>query len=146
MKMKSLLICWTVLTIILAGCTGTPTAIEGAEREAILAYSEPMADNELSALNNNDYEAFIKDYDEKMREVTTENRFADLYATISAKLGEYLSREITTVTAVGDEAILIIYTAKFEKEEGVIIKLVFQPEGEHLITGLWFDSPKLREK
>ncbi len=136
----------SILALILFGCSGTPIAIEGAERDAVLAYSEPMADNELEALNNNDYEAFIKDYDDKMRELTSEESFASLQKLISGKLGKYLSREVTTVTAVGDEAILLIYSATFEKEDSVTIKLVFQPGGEHLITGLWFDSPKLRGK
>jgi hypothetical protein len=129
---------------ILTGCAGTPQALEGAEREAVLAYAEPMADNELTALNSNDYEAFIKDYDETMKEVSTPESFASLVTLISTRLGKYLSRDVTAVTAVGDDKILVIYSADFENEKGVTVKLVFQPEGEHLITGIWFDSPKLR--
>ena len=53
--------------MFLAGCASSPKGLEGVERDAVLAYSEPMADNELAALNANDYDAFIKDYDVKMR-------------------------------------------------------------------------------
>jgi ABC-type glycerol-3-phosphate transport system substrate-binding protein len=134
-----------VMLVILAGCASSPKALEGAEREAVLAYSEPMADNELAALNANDYDAFIKDYDVKMVEATTPERFTNLVTLVSTRCGKYLSREVTSVTAIGDAGILVIYTAKFEKEEGVLIKISFQPDGDHLIIGLWFDSPNLRK-
>jgi hypothetical protein len=130
---------------ILGGCAASPRALEGAEREAVLAYAEPKVDNELAALNANDYEAFIKDYDETMKEVITSEKFANLVTSVSTKLGKYLSREVTAVTAVGEDIILVIYSADFENEEDVMVKLAFQPGGEHLITGIWFDSPKLRE-
>jgi hypothetical protein len=135
-----------VILAILGSCAASPRALEGAEREAVLAYAEPMADNELAAINANDYESFIKDYDQKMKEVSTPESFAKLVTTVSTKLGKYLSREVTAVTAVGEDLILVIYSADFEKEEDVTVKLYFQPGGEHLITGLWLDSPKLREK
>ena len=146
MYKKILILMLTVMLVVLAGCTPSPKEIKGAERDTVLAYSEPMADNELAALNANDYEAFVKDYDETMLNLTTPEKFADLESLISTKLGKYLSREVTTVTAVGDAGILVIYTAKFEKEEEVLIKISFQPDGDHLIIGLWFDSPKLREQ
>jgi hypothetical protein len=147
MKHKAMhLIILLVIIAILGGCAASPRAIEGAEREAVLAYAEPMTDNELNALNENDYDAFVRDYNEAMLKATTPENFANLVSIISSKLGKYLSREVTAVTAVGEDAVLVIYTAKFENEEGVTIRLVFQPSGDHLITGLWFDSPKLREK
>jgi len=145
MRTKFVLISLLIVAIILGGCTASPTAIEGAERDTVLAYSEPMADNELEALNANDYQTFIKDYDDKMREVTTQESFTSLQELISGRLGKYLSREVVSVAAVGNEAVIVVYSTKFENEEGVTIRLVFQPGGDHLITGLWFDSPKLRE-
>jgi hypothetical protein len=134
-----------MIILILAGCSSTPKAIEGAERDEVLAYAEPMADNVLGALNATDYDAFVKDYDETMLKETTPERFAQLQSIISTKVGKYLSREVTAVTEVGEEAVLVVYSAKFENEEGVTIRIIFQPEGMHLITGLWFDSLKLRE-
>jgi hypothetical protein len=144
MNKNSLVLILVVMLGTLAGCTASPKAVEGAELDAVLAYAEPMADNELAALNAADYDAFVKDYDETMLKLTTPEKFNDLVALVSSRLGKYLSREVSVVTAVGDDAILVIYSAKFENEEGVTIKLVFQPDGDHLITGLWFDSPKLR--
>jgi hypothetical protein len=135
-----------VILAILGSCAASPRALEGAERDAVLAYAEPMADSELAALNANDYEAFIKDYDQTMKEASTPEKFANLVTLVSTRSGKYLSREVTAVTAVSDDLILVIYSADFEKEEDVMVKLFFQAGGEHLITGLWLDSPKLREK
>ena len=47
-----------------------------------------MADNELAALNANDYEAFIKDYDETMLEATTPENFTNLVTLVSTKTGQ----------------------------------------------------------
>jgi hypothetical protein len=135
-----------VILAIAGGCASSPRALEGAEREAVLAYAEPMADNEFAAIDANDYGAFIKDYDKAMKAATSPENFANLVTLISTRLGKYQSREVTAVTAVGKEAILVIYSADYENEKGVTVRLVFQPGGDHLITGIWFDSPKLREK
>jgi hypothetical protein len=145
MNKKLLNLTLMVMLVILAGCAASPKSLEGAERDAVLAYSEPMADNELAALNANDYEAFIKDYDEKMVAATTTVKFTNLVTLVSTREGKYLSREVTTVTAVGEEYILVIYSAKFEKEEDVTVSITFQSGGDHLISGLWMTSPKLRE-
>jgi len=41
----------------------------------------------------------------------------------------------------------LIYDARFEDEEQVTVRVVFrQQDGQWLVTGLWFDSPKLRAK
>jgi ABC-type glycerol-3-phosphate transport system substrate-binding protein len=134
-----------VMLIALAGCSSSPKAFIGVERDAVLAYAEPMADNELAALNAKDYDAFIKDYDETMLKATTPESFTNLVNLVSTRLGKYLSREVTAVSAVGEEYIFVIYSAKFEKEEGVTIRIIFQPGGDHLISGFWITSPKLRE-
>ncbi|MBN2257310.1 MAG: DUF3887 domain-containing protein [Anaerolineaceae bacterium] len=135
-----------IMFVLLGGCAASPHAVEGSEREAVLAYSEQIADNILNALNENDYEAFVQDYDENMLTANTPENFANLKSTISLKLGKYLSREVTAVTAIGDETILVVYSAAFEKEKGVTIRLAFQRDGDHLVTGIWLDSPLLRQK
>ncbi len=144
MNKRLLLPTLAIVLVMLAGCAASPKALEGPERDAVLAYADPMTDNELTALYADDYKAFVKDYNETMLNLTTPEKFASLESTISTTLGKYLSREVSSVTAIGDAGILVIYTAKFEKEEGVLIKISFQPDGNHLIIGLWFDSPKLR--
>jgi hypothetical protein len=145
MRTKVAMLIALILCTILIGCVASPKAIEGADRNAVLVYAEPKTDNVLNALNGNDFQAFIQDHDEAMLKASTAENFQSLQSLISSKLGKYLSREVTAVTAVGDKAVILIYKAKFEKEEGVTIRVAFQSGGDHLITGLWFDSPKLRE-
>jgi hypothetical protein len=146
MKTRIFTIILTLFALAAAGCTASPKAITGTERDAVLTYTEPKADNELVALNAKDYDAFIKDYDAAMREATTPDNFNNLTSLISQKLGSYISREVISVASIGDNNVLVVYSAKFEEEDGVTIRMVFQSEGDHLITGLWFDSPKLREQ
>lgn len=146
MKTRNLVVILAIVAAIFTSCVATPKAITGVERDAVLAYTEPKADNELAALNAQDYQAFTLDYDAAMLAATTPENFNKLTTLISEKLGLYQSREVVSVASIGDETMLVIYEAKFEKEDGVTIQMVFQATGDHLITGLWFDSPKLREQ
>jgi hypothetical protein len=51
---------------------------------------------------------------------------------------------VDDVLTAGD-FITVVYLAKFSDEEIVQMRVVFTVAEEHLVTGLWFDSPKLRQ-
>jgi len=41
----------------------------------------------------------------------------------------------------------VVYKAKFTNESSVTVRVVFDKEGDVFkVSGLWFDSPKLRKK
>jgi hypothetical protein len=112
-------------------------------KEKVLAFAEPKVDAELAALASGDYQAFIQDYNETMKQATTEEAFNQLKSLVSTKIGAYISREVASVLQQGDYYI-VVYQAKFEKDDPVTIRVVFETGGDHLIAGLWFDSEKLR--
>lgn len=128
----------------LAACAPAAVPVVGSERDAVLAFSEPKTDVQLSALASGDYTAFIKDYDDAMIKATTESSFIQLRAVLSSKVGAYQSREITSVLQQGSFYI-VIDSAKFDRDDQVTMRVVFETEGDHKIAGLWFDSPKLRQ-
>ncbi len=131
------------LALLATACAPIATAITGGERNAVLAYSEPQADNLLTGLNSGDYAVFSRDFADQMKSSVNAQAFTQIQAQVTGKIGKYVSREVSTVLRSGNY-ITVIYGAKFEQEDGVVVRLVFEPSGSHRVTGLWFDSPKLR--
>ena len=128
----------------LAGCSQGKT-LDGSEREAVLAYSEPAADNLFQGLNANDYATFSRDFNDQMSKGIPEANFTgSLVPTIIGKLGKYVSRQVESVTEIGGN-ILVIYTARFEKDEKVTIRFSLEKADPHHVAGLYFNSPLLNQ-
>ncbi len=128
---------------MLAGCSQGATPMTGAERDAVLAYSEAQSDNLLAGLNAADYAQFSRDFDPKLKGAMTEAAFIQSRQTVTGKIGKYVSRQVDKVEKTGD-FIRVVYNAKFEQEEGVTVQVVFNNNAAHQISGLWYTSPKLR--
>ena len=136
----SVLVCCVFL---LSGCINQP--LEGEERERWVTIATPMAKNTLESLKNDDYQGFIKDYSPEMIEATTPEAFADLKELLDSKIGTYISFEPERVIEQ-DGYISVYFIVEFEKDERVTMRLVYGKNDEtHMVQGLWFDSPKLRE-
>ncbi len=145
-KRVFLLIFLTALaSTLLAGCSSGGQPVTGAERDQVLVYSEPKSDNLLAGLNANDYATFSRDMDDKMRGAMTQAAFENTRAQVTGKIGKYISRTVASVERNGD-FMAVNYDARFEQEEGVTVRIVFNAGGAHTISGLWFNSPKLRQQ
>jgi len=145
---KSLLIITaSLLLLVLAGCMFMPqvTTVEPEEQDEILEISEPIADNLLDGMNANDYAAFSRDFDDKMREALDEDAFQELIQQFSGKIGAYQSRTLDHMERI-ENLVTVVYKAQFEKEEEVTIRLTLREGEPYQVAGLYFDSPKLREK
>ena len=119
--------------------------ITGAEKAEILQYAEPIADNLLIGYNEGNYTVLSRDFDEQMKNALTEAVFLQNRELVTSKIGRYVSRGTPAVLEKGPLTILI-YSAEFENESGVEVRVVFLEYGDNnLVSGLWFNSPKLRE-
>lgn len=134
--------------LVLVGCAAAPqpVVLTGSEREAVLAYAEPMTDNLLQGMNERDYDRFARDFDEQMAKAMPASSFDGFMTSVGDKIGQYQSRTVSTVEAVGNFA-RIVYEAQFANDDPVTIRVVFNKDtADHLISGLWFDSAKLRDQ
>jgi hypothetical protein len=128
----------------LAGCSNVKP-LTGSERDAVLAYAEPIADNLLQGYNTGDYAAFSRDFNAQMLQGIPAKNFTDsLLPTITGKVGKYVSRQVDSVTVISGN-ILIIYTARFEQEDKVTIRLSLEEASPHRVAGLYFSSTKLSQ-
>jgi hypothetical protein len=129
--------------LLVAGCTLGPPRIEGAEQDAVLAYAEPATDNMLAGLLTGDHAQFSRDMGPQMLKAMSESELDALRAMLEAKLGGYVSRQVSSMQKNGN-LVTVVYDAQFEEEEHVTMRVVF--DQDRRISGLWFDSPKLRQQ
>lgn len=140
MKKKIHMLLLTVLAIgIFAGCAPQETTLTGEDMDAVLAFSESKSDNLLAGMNEHDYAAFSKDFDDAMLKAMTQAQFDSLKQDRDAKLGLYVSREVTRVVQSGD-FYAVVYDAVFEKDDAVTVRVVFRIAEPHEISGLWFNK------
>jgi hypothetical protein len=128
-----------LLVSLLAGCGPTETTLAGAERDAVLAFSESKTDNLLAGMNANDYAAFSRDFGQGMLNAMTQAQFDTMKKDRDAKLGLYVSRQVNKVVQTGDFYV-VFYDAKFEKEAAVTVRVVFRIAEPHEVSGLWFNK------
>ncbi|MCL4561025.1 MAG: DUF3887 domain-containing protein [Chloroflexi bacterium] len=131
--------------VFLSGCTNAKT-LEGSDRDAVLAYSEPIADNLFQGMNSGDYATFSRDFNDQMLKGIPEATFTSSFLpNIVGKLGKYVSRQVDSVTEIGSN-VLIVYTAKFEQDDNVTVRLSLEQADPHHVSGLYFSSPTLSQK
>jgi hypothetical protein len=124
---------------LLAGCGPRGTPLTGNERDAVLVFSEAKTDRLLAGMNANDYAAFSQDFDQDMSNAMTQAQFNTMKKDRDSKLGLYISRQVNSVLQTGD-FYLVIYDAKFEKDNAVTIRMVFRIAEPHKVSGLWFNK------
>lgn len=144
MKRTLISISLFLLLVAVTGCSNSKP-ITGADRDAVLAYSEPETEHLLQAYNENDYASFSKNFDAAMLKGIDEKGFANLESTLMPRLGKYVSRTVDSVSYLRNY-IQVEYRAKYELDDPVTVRVVFNQDAAHTIAGLWFDSAKLRQK
>ena len=137
--MKTKILSLLLVVFLLSSCAPKPVILTGADREAVLAFSESMTDNLLAGLTAGDYAVFSRDFDADMLKAMTSAQFDALKADRDAKVGLYESRVVTDVYQQ-DDFYVVVYTAKFEKEAEVLVRVVFRLADPHQVSGLWFSK------
>lgn len=139
--MKKRWLCLALVMLLipgLAACSGAKT-LDGTDQDKALAYTEPLADNLLNGYNAADYSVFSRDFTDVMKKGLTEQSFqTTLNTTVMAKIGKYVSRQITSVSDTG-EYIVVIYDGKFELAEHVKITFSVTKAEPHQVGGLYFN-------
>lgn len=128
-----------LLVVGLTGCGSSSTTLTGADKDAVLAFSEAKTDSLLAGMNAGDYAQFSQDFDSEMSNAMTQGEFDKLKTDRDAKLGLYVSRQVNSVVQSGD-FYSVIYDAVFEKDTSVMVRVVFRVAEPHEVSGLWFNK------
>jgi len=131
------------LVVSVSACTEKP----GIDVNQVQTYADPITEDTLIGINENDYAKFSRHFDEAMKNAIPEANFVQLSAALKPIIGDYTSKEFWTVERQ-EEYTIVKYKAKYTIEPAdVIVTVSFHEiEGETYLAGLWFDSPKLREQ
>lgn len=142
MKLCKYVVLTTMLIsmIVLSGCSEKQPSVDEAKK-----FADPITENILQAMNDDNYSRFSQDFDEQMKAALNETQYKNTIPAIKAKIGKYLSKEFVSVENK-DGYLVVIYKARFSQETGdVIVRSVFSDRnGKKYISGFWLDSPKLR--
>jgi hypothetical protein len=139
----------SLLLLVTTGCSliqaplMEPRVLETPERSAVLEYGQPASENILAGLVARDYAQFSRDFSAEMKTGMDEAAFNELLAMLDSKLGTFQSSDLVTVLQ-DDSFSTVVYRLTYEKDNEVSMRVVFNLEEPHLISGLWFDSPELR--
>jgi hypothetical protein len=110
------------------------------------AYAPDITEDILLSINNADYEKHIQNFDSAMKEATSREAFDRLVNTLNTRVGTYVpdSKKFYQAVEQGKYTV-VIYVAEYTNEpEGVAVSVSFyQENGQTLVGGLYFNSPKL---
>ena len=124
-----------LLTAGLNACGNTPKELTGAEKDAVLAWSEPLSDNLLNGFQSGDYAAFSANMSDKMKQALTEDNFKSTRASLATALGQYQGRTVKGVLEQQGVGITVVYTGQFEKDPEATITVSFESGEPHTIIG-----------
>lgn len=149
MKLKHILA--LLAALLLEGCSlvkaplGETRTLTGAARQQVLEYAAPKAETLISGLIARDYEQFSQDFDDNMKSGMDQAAFEQLLEMLAVKLGSYRSHEVSVVLQ-DEKFTTVAYQMIFEKDDEVVMRVVFNNQDPHMVSGLWFDSPELRKQ
>ena len=106
--------------------------------------AKQIAEASLIALNEGDYEAFVANFADELRQAMSEENFQELRTTLQETSGMFLSLTgPQLVKASTPDVVGYVYTCEFEKEE-VILTNYYIVDGDR-IEGYFVNSPNLRK-
>jgi len=136
-----LVACLMLLTIFSVCLAKQPSA------EDVRPFADPMTENILMAMNEDNYSNFSMDFTDKMKVAISEENYKDKIIPIKDNIGKYIANSKEYLGyEVNNERVTVKYKAHFTAEpEDVIVKVVFADQGDkEFISGFWLNSPKLR--
>ena len=144
LKVVTSVIVVMLLGVVLLGCGKSEPAGPSVEPE----YAGDIAERMLLAFDTGDYAAYSERLDPPMMQAMPEETFQKGRAFIREKIGDYISKEFVETQIVEEVYMVVIYKAKYSNEPAdVKVTVTFmETDAGILVSGLYFDSPKLRSQ
>jgi len=100
-------------------------------------FSNDVTENMLLAINENQFPTASQFFDDKMKKAWNKKTFLSDAAQIKNFFGPYISKELLR-TESQDPYTILIYKAKFAKDDNVTVKTVLVNDADKfLISGYW---------
>ena len=144
-KIINLVLGVLVTLIIFALLSGCSSKTSPNIQTDIQFSADPIANNILKSLDDNDYAGFSKDFNQTMKNTLNQTAFDKFYSQMKTAVGDYQS-DVFVSAATQNGAVTIQYIVQYSNEPaGAMMVLVLQiNNGTYEVQGLNFDSPNLR--
>jgi len=124
--------------LLLGACSSLQAQPAGLSNDEAVG----VAENILKAIDANDYQAFVHDFSDEMKQAFPEEQFAQLRDLLQGASGNYVSTGSPQISNNQGYAVYS-FPCKYT-EESVVTTLTFKVGGDK-VEGLFFDSQNLRK-
>ena len=144
-KMGLLLLC-LMMTCSLAACGNK------VDSKVVRQYADGMTENMLLAYNEDNYEQYIADVNSQFKAAVTEDKMKEGNEMVRGKIGDYVPgskkfKDAVKTSEKGKKYLVVRYNAEFTDEtEDVMVTMIFDDNEAHQVSGIFFNSPKLRQR
>jgi hypothetical protein len=110
-------------------------------------YSDQETERILTAMNNEDYDNYSKNFSDVMKKAIPEDIFKNQNTLIKGEIGNYLSKKFVKAD-IQNKYVRVIYKVNFSNEpkDAYITISFLKGDAVHLVQGLFLTSPKLATK
>ncbi|MBU1086766.1 MAG: hypothetical protein KKD05_04530 [Candidatus Omnitrophica bacterium] len=136
--MKQRILIWGMGLIMILSSTAH-AAVIGTDNEQVKQCADPIIDNILQGMANDDYPMYIKDFDNDLRSLLSKKRFVEKRKEVYDWVGSYLYREyLGFINTQGST--IVFWKGTFDKTKNdILIRLTLsQEEGRYLVKGLFY--------
>jgi uncharacterized lipoprotein YehR (DUF1307 family) len=144
-KMGLLLLC-LMMTCSLAACGNK------VDSKVVRQYADDITENMLLAYNEDNYEQYIADVNSQFKAAVTEDKMKEGNEMVRGKIGDYVPgskkfKDAVKTSEKGKKYLVVRYNAEFTDEtEDVLVTMIFDDNEAHQVSGMFFNSPKLRQR
>ena len=144
-KMGLLLLC-LMMTCSLAACGNK------VDSKVVRQYADDITENMLLAYNEDNYEQYIADVNSQFKAAVTEDKMKEGNEMVRGKIGDYVPgskkfKDAVKTSEKGKKYLVVRYNAEFTDEtENVLVTMIFDDNEAHQVSGIFFNSPKLRQQ
>lgn len=127
--LKTLVLTVLISTVFYSACFASP--------QDATDFSNDVTENMLLAINENQFPTASQFFDDKMKKQLNKKTFLSNAAKITDFFGPYITKELLR-TESQEPYTILIYKAKFAKDDNVTIKTVLVNDADKfLISGFW---------
>jgi uncharacterized lipoprotein YehR (DUF1307 family) len=144
-KIGLLLLC-LMMACSLAACGNK------ADSKVVRQYADGMTENMLLAYNEDNYEQYTANVNSQFKAAVTEDKMKEGNEMVRGKIGDYVPgskkfKDAVKTSEKGKKYLVVRYNAEFTDEtENVLVTMIFDDNKAHQVSGIFFNSPRLRQQ
>jgi hypothetical protein len=141
-----------LILLVLLMITSLAACSQKADSNEARQYADDITENMLLAYNNDNYANYIANVDSQFKTAVSEDKMKESNKMVRDKIGTYQPGSKQFKDAVrssqnGQKFIAVRYNARFTNENGdVLVTMFFHDDQSHQVTGMFFNSPKIRQQ